>query len=146
MSKVVNFRVRIKEDLETMEAFQRFVLRKEGKLHGAWGREIVRACAYYMTSAEHDRMHTNPLKNVGIIRLKRIAAVYNALPNGSPFPKAVVEALIESEAQITGRITKSDYFNFMLGWSLVCEVKTRGKPKFEKGRMPGWMKESLEGS
>jgi hypothetical protein len=152
MSKTFGCRFTEEDYLKSVEPFKRFILRKEGKLHGALGREIARALSHYLSCSSVQTNTNSPKGLYRRDRLRRIIAVFNALPNDAQFKKSLVESVIDATAKV-GRVTKKEYFNFMEGWGMIIKLQSdlfvasaraSIETRYEKGVLPQWIKEELE--
>lgn len=135
MTKTVGFRVD-SEGEKIVESFKRALIRKYGKIHGAFSREIVALIETYLERASHTHV---PVRYTRFHRT--LAKIFFDLPNGGTFPASVIERLIEKDAG-GHENTRRKYWRALEAWDLIVYLAPN---KFQRGDCPEWLMGAYRG-
>lgn len=135
MTKTIGFKVD-GEGEKIIKRFKHALIRRYGKIHGAFSREILGLIEGYLQSAPHTQ---TPAEYTRFHRT--LARIFFDLPNGATFPASVVERLIEKDAGGHAN-TRRKYWRALEAWSLLLYL---GPNRFKRGDCPEWLIDAYKG-
>ena len=132
--------VGIRCDAEMKKVWNRFknaVIRKYGKLHGVFSKEVMSAIEVRLATLEAEPRTQIPTNFTSFH--KRLAAIFYDLPNGATFGRAHLERVIEKHAGGDPR-TLLKYRHSLIAWDMVISSGW----SFKRGQEREWIKQASE--
>ena len=128
--------VGIRVDAEERKIWNRFknaTIRKYGKLHGAFSKEVMEAIKARLAVLEAEQ-HT-PIPTTFSSFHRRLAAIFYTLPNDRSFNETFLEMMIENQAGGDKR-TLTKYRRGLIIWEMIV----RDGGSFRRGQEREWIK------
>lgn len=128
--------VGIRIDAEERKVWNRFknaVIRKYGKLHGVFSKEVMEAIKVRLAELEAESRTQIPTKFSSFHR--RMAAIFYSLPSGGSFDRAHLERVIEKHAG-GDRRTLLKYQHSLIALDMIVQDGWR----FKRGIECDWIK------
>lgn len=135
MTKTVGFKID-SEGEKIVKRFKHALIRRYGKIHGVFSREILGLLEGYLQDGSHTHV---PAKFTRFHRT--LARIFFDLPNGAPFRASVIERLIEKDAG-GHENTRRKYWRALEAWGLITYLAPN---KFRRGDCPEWLREAYRG-
>jgi predicted secreted Zn-dependent protease len=133
MTETVGIRV----DAEKRKVWNRFknaIIRKYGKLHGVFSKEVMSAIEARLAILEAESHTQIPDKNFSSFH-RRLAHIFNDLPNGGSFDRVHLERVIEKHAGGDQR-TLLKYQHSLIALDMIVQDGWR----FKRGIECDWIK------
>jgi hypothetical protein len=130
----------IRVDTEERKVWNRFknaIIRKYGKLHGVFSKEVMLAIEARLATLESEASTQIPTNFTSFHR--RLATIFYDLPNGSSFGKEYLERVIEKHAGGDQR-TLLKYRHSLIAWDMIVQDGWN----FRRGQEREWIKRAGE--
>jgi len=137
MAETVGIRV----DAEKRKVWNRFknaIIRKYGKLHGVFSKEVMSAIEVRLAALEAEPRTQIPTNFSSLHR--RLAAIFYDLPNGASFGRAHLERVIEKHAGGDQR-TLLKYRHSLIAWDMIVQNGW----SYKRCKERDWIKQAGEG-
>lgn len=128
--------VGIRVDAEERKIWNRFknaTIRKYGKLHGAFSKEVMGAIKARLAVLEAEQ-HTPTPTNLSLFQ-RRLVAIFHDLPDDKSFDKVYLEMMIGKHAGGDQR-TLTKYRRGLIIWEMIV----RDGGSFRRGQEREWIK------